>query len=443
MDTKEKNLNLEPVVWHDESYEDKETGKRINPYPGVKHIVSTAHLPPGKTQEKIYYVVYRGPDGRQHQERVGRQYRDRMTAAKAAGIREAKIRGDEPPNRERREKLRAEKRAAQEAEDARWDFNRLFKAYMEAKGQYPRRVTDDGNFRAHLLAIVGSKTPEEVTSFDVDRIKAAMKKLRTVVLKSRREGGEERTVTKAPCSPGTVRVVLGLLTRLSAWGEKRGVKGLRFAVEMPRVGTVKVEQMTDEQMSAYLKAASECENRIIGAFLQFELLTGMRFGEVRNLRWDSIDLQRDVIHIRAPKGGRDEFVPLNPAAKSLLEQLLRDPENPFVFQGVVGKKGKKPSKRSGRIGISTVVRYGREFARAAGLPEGFRPNHGLRHSFASALASSGKIDLFTLQKLLTHKSPHMTQRYAHLRDEVLKRGADVMSKIVTAATTVKEKSGRA
>jgi integrase len=74
------------------------------------------------------------------------------------------------------------------------------------------------------------------------------------------------------------------------------------------------------------------------------------------------------------------------------------------------------------------------------LPRSFRANHGLRHSYASALASSGEVDLYTLQKLMTHKSPQMTQRYAHLRDETLRRGADVMSRIVTAASAGQEKA---
>lgn len=49
--------------------------------------------------------------------------------------------------------------------------------------------------------------------------------------------------------------------------------------------------------------------------------------------------------------------------------------------------------------------------------------HGLRHAYASMLASSGKVDMYVLQKLMTHKSPSMTQRYTHLRDEALKNGA--------------------
>ena len=37
----------------------------------------------------------------------------------------------------------------------------------------------------------------------------------------------------------------------------------------------------------------------------------------------------------------------------------------------------------------------------------------------SRLASSEQVDLYRIQKLLTHKSPQMTQRYAHLRDDAL------------------------
>ena len=68
----------------------------------------------------------------------------------------------------------------------------------------------------------------------------------------------------------------------------------------------------------------------------------------------------------------------------------------------------------------------------AGLPRDFRPMHGLRHVFASTLASSGQVDLYTLQRLLTHKSPQMTMRYAHLRDDVLRKAANLAGQIVTA-----------
>ncbi len=45
------------------------------------------------------------------------------------------------------------------------------------------------------------------------------------------------------------------------------------------------------------------------------------------------------------------------------------------------------------------------------------------------LASSGKVDMYVLQKLMIHKSPKMTQRYAHLHDGALKSGASQIDNI--------------
>ena len=67
-----------------------------------------------------------------------------------------------------------------------------------------------------------------------------------------------------------------------------------------------------------------------------------------------------------------------------------------------------------------------------GIPKDFKALHGLRHVYASMLASSGKVD-YTLQKLLTHKSPQMTQRYAHLRDEALRSASDLAGEIISEA----------
>jgi hypothetical protein len=53
------------------------------------------------------------------------------------------------------------------------------------------------------------------------------------------------------------------------------------------------------------------------------------------------------------------------------------------------------------------------------------------------LASSGEVDMYTLPKLLTHKDPKMTQRYAHLRDETLKKASDLAGSISEQATSKK------
>lgn len=65
--------------------------------------------------------------------------------------------------------------------------------------------------------------------------------------------------------------------------------------------------------------------------------------------------------------------------------------------------------------------------------------HGLLHTYASMLASSGKVDMYVLQKLLTHKSPKTTQRNAHFRDATLKDAADLAGELIQNAVREKRK----
>src|SRR5690606_6494381 len=92
-----------------------------------------------------------------------------------------------------------------------------------------------------------------------------------------------------------------------------------------------------------------------------------------------------------------------------------------------------PGRDGGQL---TNIRKGaNEIKKKAGLPADFRPIHGLRHVYASMLASSGQVDMYVLQRLLTHKDPAMTQRYAHLRDDALKRASEVAGDIISKIGT--------
>jgi integrase len=61
--------------------------------------------------------------------------------------------------------------------------------------------------------------------------------------------------------------------------------------------------------------------------------------------------------------------------------------------------------------------------------------------WGSIPALSGRMDLYTLQKLLTHKSPAMTQRYAHLRDQALRKAADLAGNIIEQFASGPTESG--
>ena len=75
----------------------------------------------------------------------------------------------------------------------------------------------------------------------------------------------------------------------------------------------------------------------------------------------------------------------------------------------------------------------------ANLPKDFRTLHGLRHVFASMLASSGQVDTYPLQRLLTYKKPIMSQRYSHLRDETRQKVSNLAGSVVAEAVKPKKK----
>ncbi len=197
---------------------------------------------------------------------------------------------------------------------------------------------------------------------------------------------------------------------------------------MPTVHNIKTEDLTPEQLAALLEAIDEDENIQAANFMRLVLFTGMRRGELFKLQWDHVDFDRGFINIINPKGGPSQKIPLNASARELLESHPRS-DSEYVFPGRGGGRRVDIKKQVNRI------------KQRAGLPKDFRALHGLRHVYASMLASSGEVDMYTLQKLLTHKSPMTTQRYAHLREEALRKASNLAGDIINRAVNGDQQQG--
>ena len=361
-------------------------------YPGVYFIKGV--LPGTKKQEKIFYIMYR-KKGKQVQEKAGRQFLNDMTAARAAQVRVERMQGA-LSNREKREAVKAEKKA----EAGKWTIQKLFDAYIQGRSPGKSLKTDLGRYEKYLKNPFGNTEPKNILALDVDR-------LRIKLLKEK--------------SDQTVLHILNLLTWIINFGVKNGLcPGLAFHIKKPIVRNLVTEDLNPEQIKNLLTAIDSDLHSEAGPIMKLALFTGMRRGEMLKLRWKHIDFDRGFINIVDPKGGPDQTIPLNDAARELLENHPRT-KSSFVFPGRGGKQLVNVSKPINKI------------KRKAGLPAKFRPLHGLRHVFASMLASSGKVDMYTLQKLLTHKTPQMTQRYSHLRDDVLKKASNVVGDVLADA----------
>jgi len=108
--------------------------------------------------------------------------------------------------------------------------------------------------------------------------------------------------------------------RIVNFGFKKGLcPGISFKIELPQVNNLKTEDLTTEQLKSLLKAIDKDENINAANIMRMELYTGMRRGEIFKLKWKDIDFDRGFIHIVDPKGGPDQIIPLNDAARDLLQ----------------------------------------------------------------------------------------------------------------------------
>jgi len=347
-------------------------------YPGVFYVVSTD--PATQKEDRVFYIRYYC-SGKQVEEKAGWQNRDKMTPAVASRFRVSRMSGKQRSNQERRDKQ----------VDNKWTVDKLWNVYKTHK-VLKGIIKDANRYKNHISADFGAIEPQNITPQMIDKKREGMLKTH---------------------APATAKHTLTLLRRIINFGVSRQLcEGLSFKMQMPKVDNLKTEYLTSEELRRLHAVLDGWNDVQVANIMRIALYTGMRRGEIFRLKWSDVDFIRGFIHLREPKGGKDEIIPLNKHARRVLEDHPKTKKSIYVFPGKYGDQRKH--LKSPLIKIKKL----------AGLPDDFRPLHGLRHTYASTLAESG-VDLYTIQRLLTHKDPSTTQRYAHLRDQALLKASEI------------------
>lgn len=138
------------------------------------------------------------------------------------------------------------------------------------------------------------------------------------------------------------------------------------------------------------------------------LNTGMRQGEVFQLKWEDVDLSKKVLTISGAtaKSGQTRHIPMNEECREVLSSwaVQSGHKDGLVF----------PSRFGGTF--NNVKKSWQGVLKSAGIVS-FRW-HDMRHHFASRLVMLG-VDLNTVRALLGHSDLKMTLRYAHLAPSVM------------------------
>ena len=132
------------------------------------------------------------------------------------------------------------------------------------------------------------------------------------------------------------------------------------------------------------------------------LNTGIRRGEVFNLKWSDVNFQTKTLTVQGEtaKSGETRHIPLNAEALDALKQWKKQSgDSAQIFPGRLRER------------LDNIKTSWRALMTGAKIKD-FR-FHDLRHSFASKLVMHG-VPLNTIRELLGHADLTTTLRYAHL-----------------------------
>jgi integrase len=266
-----------------------------------------------------------------------------------------------------------------------WEKYLNEEAKLTSTGNYSRAKECSKNFIPDIGELTLTQiTPAVLSSYKAKRLNAGLK-------------------------PSTVVKELQYIRRVFSLCKKEWlfVKQSPFEFfKMPKVNDQRVKFLEPGQFEILLRVCPEWLKPII----TLAKYTGMRKGNVLNLKWSEVDLHSRVINLDRTKNGERLSIPLSDTPYRVLQSIVEYIKCPYVFHD------------NGEPYTSNRVRLAFERARERVGMSDFR-FHDLRHEFASQLVKSG-VDIYRVQRLLGHKDSRMTQRYAHLEVEDLRKAVE-------------------
>ncbi|MBP7766703.1 MAG: site-specific integrase [Syntrophaceae bacterium] len=320
-------------------------------------------------------------------------------------------------------------------------FEKLAEKYLKWSAQNKNRagIEDKSRYENHLKARFDNKRLDEISLFDLERMKAEMSKT--------------KTSTGRPMSPKTIAHCLALLramyNKAMDWGLYQGenpIKKKRPGEKkgiMPTVRNTRDRFLSVEEAKLLLselkrnhqikKEYKELEDPKLHDIALLSLHTGARAGEIFNLKGQDVDLQNDLITLRDTKNTETRYAPVTKDVKIMLKRRMPDNSNDYIFTDKDGEKIKEVSNAFQRIVDDLGLNDGVEDSRQRVV------FHTCRHTFASWLAIQGT-PLYTIAKLMGHKSIAMSERYAHLSPDHKKDAVNSMSAIFSKASNQEKKT---
>ncbi|MGY5353668.1 tyrosine-type recombinase/integrase [Wenyingzhuangia sp. IMCC45467] len=181
-----------------------------------------------------------------------------------------------------------------------------------------------------------------------------------------------------------------------------------FNALAPRKSKLLPNVLSKEEVIELIRVTKNLKHRICIALIYS---SGLRIGELINLKLRDLDLQRQVLKVQIGKGRKDRYVPIANVMMPLLNNYLTTYEPKiYLIEGV--DEGTPYSTESIRKFLKKSCGLARIIKRVT--------PHTLRHSYATHLLENGT-DIRYIQELLGHSRPETTMVYTHVRSQDLQK----------------------
>ena len=192
-------------------------------------------------------------------------------------------------------------------------------------------------------------------------------------------------------------------------------------LDTPKLKKSLPKYLTVEQAQDLLRAVSGPNRARDYCIITFFLNCGMRLSELVSIDYNKIRIDEDsATVVITGKGNKERTVYLNQACLSALSAYMAvRPKD-----GVIDRYALFLSNRLTRISPKTVQHMVEQYLEKIGLGGQGYSVHKLRHTAATLMYQTGKVDLLELKEILGHENLNTTQIYTHLFDSKLKNAVD-------------------
>jgi len=383
------------VRYHE--HESRKHGVRFDRYYSIRYKLN------GKDKEEGLGWASQGWNEQKAVERLAELKQNQRNCEGPQTLREKKERAEA--------QRQAEKEAAEQEKRENLTFANVWKEYhadrpegttLEDKRRQKKYDREGQLYKLWIAPVIEKMKIRSIAPVNLDRIK--------------------KNMADAGKAPRSIQYTFALIRQVYNFAKRNDYftgDSPTSKVKWPKIDNGRTRYLTPEQANTLLKALKEKSEDTYGiALLSFQC--GLRFGEVARLEWSDVDYDRGLLLIRDAKAGtRHAF--LTDHTTEMLKSRKQGKPSDLIF----------PAKTGGVMPRISPTFY--RVVKELGLNEGIDDRrqklvfHSARHSFGSLLAEQGQ-DLYTIQKLIGHKTVTMTQRYSHLTENKLKNAIESLGK---------------